>query len=62
MVGVDTPLQSGWIAMQTQIIIFMIERTREGGGGDDINILSRFLFEISMQKLGDEIIIGYMKG
>ena len=33
MVGVDTPLQSGWIAMQTQIIIFMIERTREGGGG-----------------------------
>ena len=60
MVGVETPLQSEWIAMQTQIIIFMIERT--GGGGDDINILSRFLFEISMQKLGDEIIIGYMKG
>lgn len=32
MVGVDTPLQSGWIAMQTQIIIYMIERTRERGG------------------------------
>lgn len=32
MVGVDTPLQSRWIAMQTQIIIFMIERTRGGGG------------------------------
>ena len=30
MVGVETPLQSEWIAMQTQIIIFMIERT--GGG------------------------------
>ena len=59
MVGVDTSLQSEWIAMQTQIIIFMIERT---GGRDDINLLSRFLFEISMQKLGDEIIIGYMKG
>lgn len=59
MVRVETPFQSEWIAMQTQIIIFMIERT---GGRDDINLLSRFLFEISMQKLGDEIIIGYMKG
>lgn len=38
MVGVETPLQSEWIAMQTQIIIFMIERTRWEGGGDDINI------------------------